>query len=228
MRVLVVDDHPLVMHALGIVAQRRGLELRFELATSLEDAIVRLGRRPQVRHVILDLLLPGCVGTMALQALRKHHPLVAVTVLSALERPSIGRACVDAGALRFVAKGSDPESLGDALVELMHSRPRQARQASGRVRSESAYLEGRIASILAIAGQDRLSPRRAQVAMHLARGESNREIARALGLAENTVRLHAKAALRLLGVPNRRALVLRVRAAMRDRTLQPADVSPFT
>jgi DNA-binding NarL/FixJ family response regulator len=104
MRVLLVDDHPLLQQVLGAVARNAFADARIDVASDLEQAIDRAGDGDAPDLVLLDLGLPGCAGIEALITFRKAHPAQRVVVVSASEDRSSVIGALEAGAAGFVPK----------------------------------------------------------------------------------------------------------------------------
>jgi DNA-binding NarL/FixJ family response regulator len=190
-RVLVVDDHPVVRQGL-----RTFLDLQDDITVVGEaadgagcvDAALQL--HPDV--VLLDLRMPGSDGVEALRGLRSEGSPARVLVITSFTEPSAVLPAVRAGAAGYVYKDVDPPALA-AAIRAVHA---------GHV-----LLHPDVAQLLA-AGEAqpagvRLTARERQVLTELARGRSNREIARALTLSEKTVKTHVSAILTKLGVQDR-------------------------
>lgn len=188
-RVLVVDDHPVVRQGL-----RTFLDLQDDMTVvgesgdgkSCVDDAERL--RPDV--ILLDLKMPGADGVAALRGLRDNP--AKVLVITSFTEPAAVLPAVRAGASGYVYKDVDPAALA-AAIRSVHA---------GHV-----LLHPEVARLLT-AGEPRrgapeLTARERDVLAELARGRSNREIARALSLAEKTVKSHVSAILAKLGVQDR-------------------------
>ncbi len=190
-RVLVVDDHPVVRQGL-----RTFLDLQEDITvvgeaadgTGCVEEALRL--RPDV--VLLDLRMPGTDGVDALRGLREGGSPARVLVVTSFTEPSTVLPAVRAGAAGYVYKDVDPPALA-AAIRAVHA---------GHV-----LLHPDVARLLA-AGEAqpsgvRLTAREREVLAEMARGRSNREIARALTLSEKTVKTHVSAILTKLGVQDR-------------------------
>jgi DNA-binding NarL/FixJ family response regulator len=204
-RVLVVDDHPVVRQGL-----RTFLDLQDDITVvgesadgeSCVDDAVRL--RPDV--ILLDLRMPGADGVAALRGLRDGP--ARVLVVTSYTEPSAVLPAVRAGAAGYVYKDIDPPALA-AAIRSVHA---------GHV-----LLHPDVVRLLAAAESRpaELTARERDVLAELARGRSNREIARALRLSEKTVKTHVSAILGKLGVQDRTQAALHaVRTGLVD-THQP-------
>jgi DNA-binding NarL/FixJ family response regulator len=190
-RVLVVDDHPVVRQGL-----RTFLDLQPDLtvvgeAGSAEECVAQVeALRPDV--VLLDLRMPGGDGVLALQGIQARGLATRVLVVTSFTEPAAVLPAVRAGAAGYVYKDVDPPALA-AAVRAVHA---------GHV-----LLNPDVARLLTDGDPSpngvRLTARERQVLAELTRGRSNREIAHALGLAEKTVKTHVSAILTKLGVQDR-------------------------
>ena len=200
-RVLIVDDHPAV---------RRGLRTFLELADGLEvvgeaadgpsalDLIA--ATRPDV--LLLDMALPGMYGVEVLHELRRRElSCRALVVTSFTDRMP---AAIRAGARGYLSKDVDPAALVAAVRSV----------AAGHLLLEPAAVAALIA---APAEGSTLTARERDVLLLLAEGRSNREIARALAVAEKTVKTHVSSILLKLGLADRtQAAVYAVRSGLTD------------
>lgn len=188
-KVLVIDDHPVVRQGL-----RTFLDLQEDITVVGEAADGASGvaaaeeLRPDV--VLLDLRMPGSDGLQALHGLREHGNPAKVLVITSFTEPAAVLPAVRAGAAGYVYKDIDPPALA-AAIRSVHAghvllHPDVVRQLAA---GESAPSQ--------------LTPREREVLAELARGRSNREIARGLSLSEKTVKTHVSAILTKLGVQDR-------------------------
>jgi DNA-binding NarL/FixJ family response regulator len=193
-RVLVVDDHPVVRQGL-----RTFLDLQDDITVVGEAADGEAALAEALEHspdvVLLDLRMPGADGASALRAFREHEVPARVLVVTSFTDPSAVLPALRAGAVGYVYKDVDPPALA-AAIRAVHA---------GHV-----LMNAEVARLLASgtggsatpAGPD-LTPRERAVLAEIARGRSNREIARALNIAEKTVKTHVSAIFTKLGVADR-------------------------
>lgn len=188
-RVLVVDDHPVVRQGL-----RTFLDVQDDLTVVGEapdgDAAVAAADELHPDVVLLDLKMPGADGVAALRGLRESGNPARVLVITSFTEPAAVLPAVRAGAAGYVYKDVDPPALA-AAIRAVHA---------GHV-----LLHPDVARLLAAgeAPSAHLTPRERDVLAGIARGRANREIARDLGLAEKTVKTHVSAILTKLGVQDR-------------------------
>ena len=188
-RVLVVDDHPVVRQGLRTFLDvQDDLTVVGEAADGAEAVAVADELRPDV--ILLDLKMPGADGVEALRGLRASGNPARVLVITSFTEPAAVLPAVRAGAAGYVYKDVDPPALA-AAIRAVHA---------GHV-----LLHPDVARLLA-AGESptvHLTPRERDVLAGIARGRANREIARDLGLSEKTVKTHVSAVLTKLGVQDR-------------------------
>ncbi|HEY2670390.1 MAG TPA: response regulator transcription factor [Rugosimonospora sp.] len=204
-RVLVVDDHPVVRQGL-----RTFLDLQDDITVVGEAAdgagCVAAADELDPDVVLLDLRMPGSDGVDALRGLRERGRRARVLVITSFPEPAAVLPAVRAGAAGYVYKDVDPPALA-AAIRAVHA---------GHV-----LLHPEVARLLA-AGQERpggarLTARERDVLAEIARGRSNREIARGLGVSEKTVKTHVSAVLAKLGVQDRtQAALYAVRTGLVD------------
>ena len=205
MRVLIVDDHPLVRG--GVVVQLRETweAPGIEQADSLAEGLRVLTASPRIDLVVLDLNLPDTVGTSGIEAIRARFPRVPVMVLSgASDRGTIDR-CLRAGASGFLPKTASGERLGTAVRAIAGGGiyvPRDAEGGPPRGWGVPAAAESRSLRQLG------LTDRQTDVLKLIMRGLPNKLIGRQLQLAEGTVKVHVSAVLKALGARNRTQAVL--------------------
>ncbi|HTY99108.1 MAG TPA: response regulator transcription factor [Rhodocyclaceae bacterium] len=197
-RVLLVDDHTLFRSGIKALLQRQpGFEVVGEAGDGLEGAKRAKSLKPDV--VLLDLHMPGISGREALQLIVEEAPGSHVVMLTVSEDAEDLIECLRAGAQGYLLKNIDAEFLLDAVRraaegEAVMSAPMTAKLMQN-VRAGSKPPPA--------ADHDRLSPREREILGFLAHGASNKDIARALDLAESTVKIHIQGILKKLGVSSR-------------------------
>jgi len=211
MKVLVVDDHPLILQALERWLPQVEPALGVLRAANRDQTLTVLARHPDCALVLLDLTLPGARGLELLAELRHDHPQLPVIVLSAThDRATVG-AALAAGARGYVSKTATPDALLDAVRTVL---------AGGR--DVTADVGGALASVPGVPAQALgLTQRQAEVLQLLVQGKPNKLICRDLRLSEGTVKVHVSAILRALNVHTRSQAI--VELARRGVTV---DASP--
>ena len=194
MKILVIDDHPLIQDALTKLLPQLGDDIEVRGAVTPAAATDILDNEPDVDLVLLDLALPGTRGLDLLADLMLDYPGVPVVVLSATHDRATVNAALAAGARGFIAKTSDSRELLEA-VRL--------------VRDGGEYLTPDITLVpdgdgVRIApGALGLTMRQADVLTLLVQGKPNKLICRDLNLSEGTVKVHVSAILKALHVQSR-------------------------
>lgn len=199
MRLLVVDDHPLVFDALSVILSRLPEHISSEFIPSFGEAISRTLSPPPIDLVLLDLGLPGFSGIDALKEFRQRCPNTAVAIISATEDTFTIDACLQAGAVGFIPKTFGSAQFRNA-IQLMLDGERFLPLNS--VRPEPADPNE------AVARRFDLTSRQLEVLKLMGQGKSNGAIGEELGLTVNTVKVHVGAVLDKLGAANRTEAVM--------------------
>jgi DNA-binding NarL/FixJ family response regulator len=210
MKILVVDDHPLILEALKQVLRDLDPQLEVLEARDAAQAHQQTEIHPELSLVLLDLTLPGKHGFELLAELRRDAPELPVVVLSAIEdRETVMRA-INEGAMGFIPKTSKTEVLIAALRLVfsggVYLPPSAFQSANGTHGSAHHPPVPAMRSPREVG----LTERQAQVLALMVQGKSNKLICRALDLAEGTVKIHVTAILRALNVANRTGAVVAV------------------
>ena len=189
LKLLLADDHSLMIEAVSLALRN---EPDLEIVGSAENGsqVLPLVERTNPDLVVLDLRMPGMDGLTCIKLLRERFPEVKVAVLSGVDGDDTVDAALGLGASIFISKNVNPEELATAL--------RQA--AEGAVAAPVGRAEKRANPAVEEKG---LTDRELAVLRALADGNSNREIARSLWLAEQTVKFHLTNIYRKLDVSNR-------------------------
>lgn len=195
MNILLIDDHALF---------REGFKLMLERCWDMPYHIVEVGTAEAgleaVRHdtfdvIFLDMGLPGLGGMEGLRAFRRAQPTAALVVISAIEGSEIVRQALLLGAQGYIPKSADSETLRDALKRILDGEVYVP-----EVDTTPAGNAPRI--------EELLTPRQIEVLAEICAGRPNREIAEYLGMSDDTVRAHATALFRRLGVRSRTEALL--------------------
>jgi len=227
MKVLVVDDHPLILEALKQVLRDLDRDIEIIEARDGRQALDQVQLHPDLSLILLDLTLPYMHGFDLIGELRATSPELPVVVLSATEdRDTVLRAIND-GAMGFIPKSSKTEVLLAALRLVfsggVYLPPSVFTSPTGGTPSEPRQPNAPTRAPKDIG----LTERQAQVLGLLVQGKSNKLICRALDLAEGTVKIHVTAILRALNVTNRtEALVAVSRLGLKLDPLVPSKAPP--
>ena len=191
-RILVVDDHPVVRQGLrGFLGSRPGLEVIGEAADG--DEAVRKARHLHPDVVLMDLVMPGTDGVEATKQIVAQDEDVRVVVLTSFTDDERVVPAVRAGAAGYLHKDATPAELERAVRAAARGEAPLSPRAAARV-LQSMTAEP--------AGPD-LTPREREVLGLLGEGLTNRLIARRLGVSEKTVKTHVGNVLAKLGVSDR-------------------------
>ena len=229
MRVLLIDDHPLILMALRSVIEGRGEDVTVVDVDGGAAARAALARDPDFDLVFLDLALADCDGFELLDDLRARYPAVPVVVISATERTSDVIRAIDAGAMGFVPKRASHAGLFEALETVMRGgiylpEPMMALLSQARAPDPGAAEADTEPGVMFLHEQAApephqqvgslerlgLTPRQKDVLALLLQGKPNKLIARELSLSVETVKDHVAAVLRALNVNSRTQAVLAV------------------
>ncbi|MFZ4552571.1 MAG: response regulator [Aquabacterium sp.] len=233
MKVLLIDDHPLIVAALQSVIKGLGENVTVDAADSGRAARDTLRADANYDLVLLDLHLGDADGFDLLGEFRSRYPAIPVVVISASDRTSDVIRAIDLGAMGFVPKRASNETLFDALQQVMSGGvyvPPMTMSGDGsatgsvqlqQVRQEAQDFGYQTMPSLSELG---LTPRQTDVLNLLLKGQPNKLIARELGLSVETVKDHVAAVLRALGVNSRTQAVIAVSQILQKQAVQaPAN-----
>ncbi|MDW8058553.1 MAG: response regulator transcription factor [Thermomicrobium sp.] len=215
-RVLIVDDHPLFRYALRQLLEREGTFAVVGEAASAHEAVQQADiHRPEV--ALIDLRLPGINGLHVARLLKRQHPKLSVVLLSADQDEQWLLGALQVGASAFLAKDAQPREILAVLERVAAGEDRLAQQIlekpelARRVLSELQHYV--VSEPAADNPETSLTVRELQVLDCVAQGMSNKEIADALFITEQTVKNHMTSILRKLGAQDRVDVIL---AAVRN------------
>jgi two-component system, NarL family, response regulator LiaR len=214
-RVLIVDDHPIVRQGLRtFLESREGIEVAGEAADGHEAVQLVLAVQPDV--VLLDLVMPGMDGLAALEGIRARRPETRVVVITSFGSSDQVLAAVRAGAAGYLLKDAEPQDIDNAIRAAHRGEPvLHPAAAAVLMRQVDAPAPPHRAEQV-------LTPRELEVLRLLARGMSNRELAAHLVVSEKTVKTHVSSVLAKLRLADRTQAAL---YAVREGLVDPADIS---
>ncbi len=226
MKVLLIDDHPLILSALQSVILGLGGDVTVTGVATAREARQVLQADADYDLVLLDLALGDADGFDVLKEFRAAYPALPVVVVSASERSSDVIRSVDLGAMGFVPKRASNETLFEALRMVMSGGIYIPPMTMGSERPGPPAAGDTVPSVLRVlrheVGDDDgfhnqmplatlgLTPRQTEVLALLLKGQPNKLIARELSLSVETVKDHVAAVLRTLNVSSRTQAVLAV------------------
>jgi two-component system, NarL family, response regulator LiaR len=204
-QVLIADDHTVVRQGLRMfLSSDPELEIVGEARDGAEA--VRLARQLQPDVVLMDLLMPVMDGIAATAAIRREVPDTEVVALTSVLEDTAVIDAVRAGAIGYLLKDTDAHELRRAIKAAAAGQVQLSPQAAARLLREVRAPETRT---------EPLTERETEVLQLLAQAQSNKEIARALHIAEQTVKTHVSHILDKLGVPSRtHAALYAIRAGL--------------
>jgi len=201
-RILVVDDHTLF---------RRGL-ITLLAAQPCFDVVGEAGDAGRAQRsaaeldpdvILLDHHLPGVQGVDALQGLREAAPNAKILMLTVSEDAETMASALRQGAVGYLLKTVDSDVLADAIHRAVRSESTISPEMTGKLVSAYQALQGSASTPAPADPVAALSPREREILAEIARGASNKEIARTLGIAEATVKIHVQHILRKLNLGSR-------------------------
>jgi DNA-binding NarL/FixJ family response regulator len=205
MKILVVDDHPLVRDALSSLVSELGGDTTVLQAPDCAAGLEAARANSDIDLVLLDLNLPGLRGIPALERFRREHPAMPVVIVSMFRDRETVHEAIRRGAIGFIPKSSSRETIVNALRLILAGSvyvPPEAATGDSAREDAAPLVHARSAAELGI------TPRQGQVLALLMKGRSNKQICRELGLAERTVKAHMSAVLNALKVTSRTQAVI--------------------
>lgn len=194
-KVLVADDHRVVRAGIvALLAQQDGFEVVGEAGTGEEAVDKTLRHRPDV--VLMDLQMPGMDGVQATRHLREKAPDVQVLVLTTFDDDELIWGAIQGGAKGYLLKDTPPADLFSAVRDV----------AAGKTLIPPEIL-ARLTQVIQQGGpgiqEEPLTERELEILQLIAKGHSNKEIAAALFISDNTVKTHISNLFEKLGVRDR-------------------------
>ena len=213
MKILVVDDHPLILEALHHVLRQLDREVEVYDARTGAEGRKLVAAHPETGLLLLDLTLPDVDGLALLSELRHDFPAIPVVVLSASDRREEVLRAIDLGAMGFIPKTSSNQVMLQALRLVLSGGvylPPAAlvHQEGADIEPTGESAPDPIGATRVTARELGLTGRQAQVLALILQGKPNKVICRELGLAEGTVKIHVAAILRALNVSTRTQAVI--------------------
>lgn len=210
MRVLIVDDHPLIRTGVSAMLSRHDGDCTVLEAPDCRSAIAHLADgKPAPDLILLDLNMPDCAGLAALEAVRDAAPDTPVIVLSADDDRDTILDALNLGAMGFIPKTMNPELVWSALglvlaggIYVPHKVISGQRDSLAFGSRAPATDEGASLSSLG------LTERQIDTLRMLVKGLPNKTIARNLGISEATVKVYVSASLRAMNVTSRTQAVI--------------------
>jgi NarL family two-component system response regulator LiaR len=195
-RLLIVDDHPVVREGLhGMLSRKEGLEVVGEAADGVEAVEKNRSLQPDV--ILLDLVMPRMDGIQTIQEIRREDTTVGILILTSFADDDKVFPAIKAGAQGYLLKDSTPQMLVQAIHDVREGRSSLHPTIAHKVIQELSQP-----SVPSPSGVP-LTARELEVLKLLARGLTNSEIAETLVVSDSTVRVHVSNILGKLHLANR-------------------------
>jgi DNA-binding NarL/FixJ family response regulator len=192
-RILVVDDHPVVREGLTSMLSR---EDNIEVLGTAEDGAVAIKKAGELRPdiILMDLRMPGVDGIEAMTEIKARHPQIRFIVLTTYDNDEYIFKGIEAGARAYLLKDAPREELFRAIRAVHKGESLIEPAIAGRVLDRFAELSRQAQTA------EGLSDRELEVLTLMARGTSNKNIASELNIGESTVKTHIQNIFQKLGV----------------------------
>lgn len=202
LRVLLVDDHALFRAGIAsLLASRPGVEVVGEAQNGREAVAAAQQLKPDI--ILMDLHMPGMDGIQATREISSELPQVKVVMLTVSDQDKDLFDAIKSGAHGYLLKNLEPEDLFQYLAGISRGEAPISRSMATRILSEYASQASRPREAERSEPDEILTPREREVLALVAGGATNKEIAVALTLTENTVKNHLRNILEKLHLENR-------------------------
>ncbi|NKW78568.1 response regulator transcription factor [Rhodobacteraceae bacterium R_SAG7] len=186
-RVLIVDDHPMVAEGIQSILESYGDIEVVGAVSSGREAIARAEALvPDV--ILMDLNMPDVGGLSATEIIQERCPEIRVLILSMHDSPEYITTALSHGAVGYVLKDVQPEEIKTAIDAVMRGEQYLCTGAAGSLSPQSQT------------SREALTGREQTILLELAQGKSNKEVAQALDISVRTVETHRKNIKRKLGI----------------------------
>lgn len=201
-RILLIDDHSLLRSGIRLLLQKQA---DFEVVAEAGDGIegVKRAQQHQPDVILLDLNMPGLSGLETLQLLVQDNPDCAVIILTVSEEAEELAQALRDGARGYLIKNIDGDALAAAIRRAADGEAVIADSMTAKLVAQFRAQPKAAAATAPAHERDKLTAREREIVQCLARGESNKEIARNLDVAESTVKIHVQNILKKLNLSSR-------------------------
>lgn len=207
-KILIADDHPLFREAISSVIASGFVGSEIIETDDLDSALIIAKENDDLDLILLDLNMPGMHGLNGLITLRNEAPTIPVVIVSAEEEKQVVLQAITYGAVGFITKSSPRAQMTEAIQQILNGNVylpsdiiRTGKESNGRRRRND---DNPVSPELL----NSLTRRQLLVLERMSKGESNKQIAYNLNIAETTVKAHVSAILRKLSVHNRVQAIL--------------------
>lgn len=205
-RVLIIDDHPLARLAIrSVLADSPYFEVCGEAASG-EEGIVHC-EREEPELVLMDIQMPDMDGLEATRRIKRRFPNMKIVMLTVSDESANLFAALQYGAQGYLLKNMDPAEWTAYLVDLCKEQGKPTQEWSDRLFRRFS-LDRDTPHEPTLSDEIALTQREQEIVWHVARGETNREIAERLCISEYTVKNHLKNIMGKCGIDNRTQLTV--------------------
>lgn len=221
MKILIADDHPLIVEALSDKLAELGADVQVLVAIDVAGLYKRIAESPDL--ALIDLVMPGAEGWAHVREVRRREPDLPIIILSGNEDPVLMRETLDGGVRGFIHKSCSPAVMLSAMRLVLaggiYVPPMMLGVADG---GDDAGAGAEVKAVEPSGNQpdlqtlrELLTERQIDVLSLLWKGEPNKMISRILGISEGTVKVHLAAIFRALNARNRtEAVMMTAQASM--------------
>lgn len=199
MKILLADDHALFREGMRYVLQQLSDGVEIVEAGNFQEAVNLAARHPDTDLALLDLYMPGSAGPKSVGYFHQRYPHIPLVVVSGEDERANIEKVMNYGAVGFVCKSSNVETMLDALNLVLSGGVYVPPEILSKHIFEAEHADKRSLHT----NEQGLTPRQMEVLRHICAGMSNKEIAFTIGLAEGTVKIHVAAVYQTLNVNSR-------------------------
>lgn len=203
MKVLLADDHALFRAGLSSLLKAWGLQVVGQAGNGGEAIARAQELRPDI--IFMDINMPGLNGLEATRAIKAEFPDTKVIILTVSDDQEDLFEAIKSGAEGYLLKNMREEEFADLVNRIGRDEPVMSSALAKKLLQEFARLKRQEHQVEGV--EDGLTTREREVLEHVARGATNREVASALYISENTVNFHMKNILSKLHLRNRAEVV---------------------
>lgn len=201
-RVLIIDDHTLFREGLKALLKRKeSVEIIGEAGNGKEGVEKAIELTPDV--VLMDLNLPDISGIEAIRLILEKRPETKIVMLTVSEDDEDLFNAVRAGAMGYLLKNVEPDRLVSSVHKVAKGEATVSASLTDRIFAEFRTMSSERQSQPQESPKDLLSNREREILIHISQGESNKEIANLLNIAESTVKIHVQNILKKLNLNSR-------------------------
>ena len=224
MKLLIADDHTLFRDTLVQYIERAYPGAKVALAKDFHETQKILADEQDYDLVVLDFKMPGMNGFEGLKFMRDSYPGKPVAIMSGVAEPDDVRTSLELGARAYFPKTLSGKSLLNGIQQVLSGKPYIPLEENTENYAPAYYNDPKPKTTHTNGASDKdpqeirriledlgLTPRERQIVTHLARGETNQDIADSLNLKIVTVKLHVRSICRKLGAKNRTVAALKLR-----------------